>query len=151
MLAVSGSEIREDLPRYEKCKSFKNDDAYNKQEHNKLLHRTYDCAYFLKVTACSVAHPCGHRLAPGACRDEYYVGESGLDCCAADTFQAAIDIKECGIFYPNKATRPLIPSSRNLAQTCNPESQLARDTASHRASRSLHNTRQGAWGTGGLR
>lgn len=92
----------EDLPRYEKCKTFPNDKAYNKTQPDKSLHRTNSCAYFLNVPACSVAKPCGKRLTPGACRKGYFAGPYGTDCCSADTYQAAIDIVECGSFYVKK-------------------------------------------------
>jgi hypothetical protein len=90
----------EDLPRYQKCKSLGGDAAYNQQQPNSKLHRRHGCAYFKNVAACSQSSPCGIRLSPGACGDGYYVGKNGLDCCSGNPFQAAIDITECGGFYP---------------------------------------------------
>lgn len=91
--AVAAKET--DTPRYERCKEL-GQRAYNTSVEDPSLEREHDCAYF-----ANRRHPTGGwlLLTPGACRDGYFVGKSGLDCCSADPVQAAIDPVECGQFY----------------------------------------------------
>jgi hypothetical protein len=85
----------EDTPRYEQCVRV-GERTYNRTQP-RALRRTHACAYF-----ANQRHPTGRwlLLTPGACRPGYYVGRSGLDCCSGDPVQAAIDVRECGRFYP---------------------------------------------------
>lgn len=94
IMAVAVTRKQDDAPRYSECKRM-GETAYNQSLSDPSLRRTHDCAYFLNRK-----HAGGwFLLAPGACRDGYYVGRDSLDCCSADPVQAAIDPVECGPFY----------------------------------------------------
>ena len=85
----------EDAPRYERCKQM-GEAAYNASLADASLRRQHDCAYFRNRR-----DPTGRwlLLTPGACRNGYFVGKHGLDCCSADPVQAAIDARECSPYY----------------------------------------------------
>ncbi len=91
--AIAAKE--EDTPRYNQCKAM-GQSAYNAAQEDDALKREHGCAYW-----ANRRHPSDEwiLLTPGACKEGYYVGRDGLDCCSADPVQAAIDPLECSPYY----------------------------------------------------
>ena len=89
-----------DAPGYALCKAL-GAEAYNSQQPDVQLHRHPEkgCEYFLNQRE-SNGTISWSRLTPAACRADSYVGKNGLDCCSANPWQAAVDVGECGAFYP---------------------------------------------------
>lgn len=99
VMSAARAAKAEDLPRYRQCKEV-GQSAYNRTVGDPALQRHNACDYFKNVFEYNSSGDRWHRLTPAACREGYFVGRNGLDCCSADPVQAAIDPVECGLYYP---------------------------------------------------
>ncbi|HZF30867.1 MAG TPA: hypothetical protein VE907_17255 [Gammaproteobacteria bacterium] len=92
-----------DRPELEKCRSL-GVRRYNAQQPDASLHRSVhnDCPYYENQRLTNSHGDSFQKLAPGACRDGFFVGPSGTDCCSGEPLQAAVDIGECRSFYPRR-------------------------------------------------
>jgi hypothetical protein len=88
-----------DTPLYEECLR-DGQSNFNRTRPDELK-RIYHCSYeFLSNGGPNSRGMKWHKLLPGACRADTYVGRNGLDCCSGSPFvDAALGI-ECQHFYP---------------------------------------------------
>lgn len=90
-----------DAPEFQKCVAV-GVTKYNAQQSDANLHRSLSagCAYYENQRETNSAGVSWQKLSPGACREGFFVGPNGTDCCSGDTMQAAVDFLECRAFYP---------------------------------------------------
>jgi hypothetical protein len=90
-----------DAPEFQKCVAM-GVAKYNAQQSDANLHRSLeaDCPYYQNQRQTNSNGVSWQKLSPGACREGYFVGPNGTDCCSRDTMQAAVDFLECRWFYP---------------------------------------------------
>lgn len=90
-----------DAPEFQKCLAM-GVVKYNAQQSDANLDRSLEagCPYYENQRQTNSNGVSWQKLSPGACREGYFVGPNGTDCCSGDPMQAAVDFRECRSFYP---------------------------------------------------
>lgn len=98
MAAAEVDRARDGVERAH-CLALGGDRAYNAQQADETLHRTFGCNYFLNRKGRNSSGDSWFKLAPGACRAGTYVGRDGLDCCSLSLVAAAAFDPECRGYF----------------------------------------------------
>jgi len=100
-MASAAAAKAADAPEFQKCVAM-GVRSYNAQQPDSNLDRSLsaDCPYYENQRQTNSSGDSWQKLSPGACREGFFVGPNGTDCCSGDTMQSAVDFLECRWFYP---------------------------------------------------
>jgi len=100
MMKAAKAERDEDMVAYKQCRKI--GEAKFNATRPAAEQRAFSCLYEQFGTARNAKGVTWKRLLPAACKDGYFVGAYGTDCCSGDPKKDGPMGVECKGYYPAK-------------------------------------------------